>query len=238
MPRTTLTPRKPAPADAPRPIPCLDAHQLRELAEAASSLRRPGGEPFYGVVASDGVLRILPGTCEIPGRRLFEIDTYEVEQRPRPTSVKVECGGTESELADRYDALFWSEAAVEKFVLPYYASKSLWEAAAVLNKISFHWYGGVPKDTRGGFSGSTRRPGVLAEAEDEVPFAIGHTPDSDWSDLTDAHRSAPDLHLLFRRGDAVEARPLSRLPDPPAEWRPDPAARGRARQTRAARDGA
>jgi hypothetical protein len=194
------------------PCPVLNAHQLRMVAEFASSRRRVGGEPLYAVTVPesevvgaenklDFVSRLAEG--QVP---LFEIDTREVEARPKPTEVYFVVDEVRTHnLADRYDAVFWSEAAVEKFVLPYYASKSLWEAAAVLDKLSMYWYGQIPPDTDPGEGSSSDGRFFV-----EPPFAIAHTPDSDYTSLES------DLHLLFREGDRVRAHRLSDLPHPGA----------------------
>jgi hypothetical protein len=190
--------------------PVLNAHQLRMLAEFASSQRKVGGDPFYGVAVPDPdvmgpefKLEIVSTLAEgqVP---LFEIDTFEVEARPKPTEVTFKVDGmTMANMAHEYDAVFWSESAVEKFVFPYYASKSLWETAAVLEKLSMYWYGQIPPDTDVGEGES-----VFARFLVEPPFAIAHTPDSDYRSLES------DLHLLVRDGDRVRAHRLSDLPHP------------------------
>lgn len=196
-----------------QPWPVLDAHQLRLVAEFASSQRKVGGDPLYAVtvpesdvVGSSNTLIFVSSLAE--GRvPWFEIDTCEVEVRPKVTAVTLAVEGEPlmDNLADAYDAVFWSEAAVEKFVLPYYASKSLWEAAAVLDKLSMYWYGQIPPDTDVG-EGESSHVHFLVDP----PFAIGHTPDSDYRSLE------ADLHLLFRDGARVRAYRLSDLPDPGA----------------------
>src|SRR5687767_9171200 len=105
-------------------IPTLNAFQLRALADAASSRRKPGGEPFYLLVEPgepNPTLKLVKGTGmgEPPGA-VLEIDTFEVEDRPTVDSVVIGCEGDDElmNLAGKYDAVFWSEAAVEKFVLP------------------------------------------------------------------------------------------------------------------------
>ncbi|HEX8211695.1 MAG TPA: hypothetical protein VF584_16090 [Longimicrobium sp.] len=193
--------------------PVLDAHQLRMVAEFASSRRRVGGDPLYavtdpesGVAGAENTLYFVSSLTEGQVPR-FEIDTREVEMRPKVTKVTfaVEGETLTDNLADAYDAVFWSEAAVEKFVLPYYASKSLWEAAAVLDKLSMYWYGQIPPDTDMG-EGFPSPVQFLVDP----PFAIAHTPDSDYTSLES------DLHLLFTEGAVVRAHRLSDLPDLPA----------------------
>jgi hypothetical protein len=197
-------------------IPILNAVDLRKWADAASSYR--GGAPFW-LVYRDGEEPIIRESESPPDGAVFGVDTREVCDRPKPSSVVIDCDGSNRDLVKAYDALFWSEAAVEKFVIPYYASKSLWEAAAVLDKLSWYWYGEIPPDTDEPGSTDGLPPG-------SAPYAIAHTPDSDWNTLS----LGSDIHLLVRDGLAVRAVRLSDLPDPPPQ-----AERGdRARRTLAA----
>jgi len=219
----------------------LNAQQLREIADAAASLRKPDGgpDPYYLVVTQEvnkesQHLKWVQSESA-PPNAVFGLDTWEVEPRPTPTSVQIACEEANRNLVPDYDAVFWSESAVEKFVLPYYASKSLWDAAAVLEKISWYWYGGVPGEQ----SASTSMDELAGESEEALaaPFALVHTPDSEWSVLYPDGAVGHDLHLLIKDGDVVRAVRLSDLPDPP-----QPAARagraGRARRTHGATAGA
>lgn len=118
---------------------------------------------------------------------------------------------TAGDIATKYDSVFWTEAAVEKFVLPYYASASLWRAACVLRTLSYAWYKGVPLDAMLGTDGAK-------EDDLTVPYAVGHTPDSEWQTLTDPSAS---LHLLLQHSTAGKAYavPLSHPGlEPPADW--------------------
>jgi hypothetical protein len=230
------TPKPAAPAK--KKLPTIDAHQLRELADAASSLRKPGGDPIYGVV-KNGELTIKLGPRKAPAGALFEVDTSTVEVRPPVRAVIVECEGTTVDLVNGYDAVFWSEAAVEKFVLPYYASKSLWEAAAVLTKLSYYWYGQVPPDTDPDPTvRTTFTETVRANSTEVVPFALAHTPDSDFTPLAEGPTKYNDLHLLVKTAEGVHFRALSSLPDPPRHPRLGHEASDRARRTPAKRGGA
>lgn len=181
--------------------PMIDAHQLREWAEAASSRR--DGNPFW-LVHHEGKVATIVSAMHPPAGAVLGVKTREVEKRPKPSAVIIECGGDPFELTKQYDAVFWSEAAVEKFVLPYYASKSLWDAASVLDKLACHWYGRIPGE-----------PDVGQEVG-PVPFALAHTPDSDWNALSaDGTSSAgSELHLLFKEGDGVRPVALSDLESP------------------------
>jgi hypothetical protein len=205
-------------------LPKLDAVGLRRIAERAASLRKPGGETFYGVVEYDVArkpfLNIVSGTDgSVPENALFEVETSEVEDRPYPTDVLVRCaGGKGVNLADQYDAVFWSEAAVEKFMFPYYASKSLWGAAQALIQLSDKWYGTLPPD-----EGAQPETGESLSPS-SVPFAIAHTPDSDYKILTEAD----EFHLLFKDGHGVRIERLLDGSDPTAGRAPDRATADRA----------
>jgi hypothetical protein len=177
--------------------------------------------------SADRHLKLEKGTGTQPAGAVAEIDTFEVEDRPTPTAVEFCCDGQRHNLAKDYDAVFWSEAAVEKFLLPYYASKSLWTAAAVLDKISYYWYGRIPQDPQS------------STGEGEVAYALAHTPDSEWNSFShDGVAIGGDLHFVARgENGRMRVVRLSDLSDPPAGWR-RPGTAGPAPRTRAASAGA
>ncbi|HET7229542.1 MAG TPA: hypothetical protein VFJ16_06035 [Longimicrobium sp.] len=218
----------------------MNALELRELADAAAGSRGPRGEPFYLLGGPNP--RIVRGVVgqPPPPDAVVEVDTIDVTpDRPLVTSLQLSASDRTLplELAEKYDSVFWSESAVEKFVIPYYASKVLWEAGKVLNKLTYNWYlfpeDDIPADPTG------QDPAVPA---DSIPFAIAHTPDSDYFFLgaNDARRDSGTangngdgtddassgsrvaertLHLIFRDSQGnVYARRLDRLPDPPPGW--------------------
>ncbi|HWK88630.1 MAG TPA: hypothetical protein VNP72_01495 [Longimicrobium sp.] len=182
-------------------LPKLNALQLRTLTEHAASLRGPGGALSYMVRTHDDGIALIPAeTTLVPENAVIELDTAD-QQAARPSVItatmvaKGADGRTATADLMKYDAVFWSEAAVEKFVLPYYASKSMWMAAHVLSTISRLWYGFVPGE------------GGTVVQTDEIPFAMAHIPSSDYVGLD----VGDELHLLFRTKDGqVDARPLSR----------------------------
>lgn len=215
----------------------MNAQQLRAVADAAESLRNPDGgqDPFY-VVYEEGQKPQIMQSAGPPPNAVFELDTLEVEPRPTPSRVVIECDGVTRELVQEYDAVFWSESAVEKFVLPYYASKSMWEAAAVLDKISMYWYGEIPPAT----DPSGPVDDLVAESTEPLPppYALAHTPDSEWSVLDGlGSPTGHNLHLLVKDGEAIRAVRLSDLPDPPRPHARSGTA-GPARRTHAATGGA
>ena len=100
----------------------LSANELRRLAEAVDGIRDAKAYVIWGASGPEVRTSVKPtddvmAECEtrnvVHHRRSFDsitIDPPVVDGRGRPVR----------DLAKRYDAMFWSEAAVEKFALPYY----------------------------------------------------------------------------------------------------------------------
>lgn len=162
----------------------VNAVQLRAIADYASSLRTATGDSLYITAdpqeESTGFL--VMGTTSastgspVPDNVVAEVDTHDVTPgRPAVTAALIAAEKGQLDLLGKYDAVFWSEAAVEKFVIPYYASKSLWMAGHVLKVLCEKWYGRVP----GTLSTS-------ADAGSEIPFALAHLPNSDYVTLASA----------------------------------------------------
>jgi hypothetical protein len=194
--------------------PIIDAHVLREWADAAASYRDDG--PFWLVYTEGEPPTIVAGPADSPPiGAVFGVATRAVDpDRPAVSDVVLISGeSVTANLAQEYDAVFWSEAAVEKFVLPYYASKSMWEAAAVLHNLSMSWYGKIPPDTDGP-EADFRRDGIAAG---ELPFALAHTPDSDWGKVTGdpPASTGSEFHLAFKDGKGTRMVPLPKLLDSP-----------------------
>jgi hypothetical protein len=182
-------------------VPQIDALQLRALAETASSWRARGGDPMYGVLVDNAegapVLDVQPHLTE-PANAVVEFDTADVQ--PAREIIDILLLGKLAVLtaANAYDAVFMSEAAVEKFVLPYYASKSLWLGASVLQTLATLWYGFLP--------GSN----PVVTSTEPIPFALAHLPGSDYVGVTgDGPTLGSDLHLLFLQDGEVNPVPLS-----------------------------
>jgi hypothetical protein len=175
----------------------LDAQKLRSLAETAASLRGPRGDRYFFVQTGPpgrGKLdqKHLPNEPP-PDGTVIQLDTSAQQpDRPKVTGACIKAEGKSFSL-DRYDAVFWSEAAVEKFVFPYYASKSMWSAAYHLAELSREWYGFIPgRDT--------------PQETGSVPFAIGHVPDSEFETIP--AEPGHDLHLFFRDGRVMSVADL------------------------------
>ncbi len=179
----------------------LDARDLRNRADAYAGLRGPRGDRYFFVQKGspghgDLERQHKPGEPP-PEGTVFQLDTAaQRPDRPEVTNVIIESGGDTTELAHMYDAVFWSESAVEKFVFPYFASKWMWKAADYLTVLSDCWYGRGPCEHPTG------------EEDDSVPFAIAHVPDSDYRAIPDGS----NLHLLVRTKEGkVQAHPLADL---------------------------
>lgn len=189
----------------------MDSVTLRAMAENAASQRKPGGDPGFMVTTLDpvkGWLSYFTTMAESPREHdvVTPVSTSTVAERPQVQSVLIQAEGMTQaqELAQEYDAVFWSEAAVEKFLMPYYASKGQWLAAYLLEGISEAFYGHVPQPAapraRAG-----RSPGGTDES---LPFALAHLPRSDYVGLTEPHVLMADLYVLLVRAGNLESRPL------------------------------
>ena len=186
----------------------LDSIAARAVAEYASSLRGPSEEPSFIVThrlhghtrmgvkqdpAASGPLQVVTPVAT----------PFVQPARPPVEAVSMRAQGMDESVSlDEYDAVFWSEAAVEKFLFPYYASKGQWEAAHVLSALSRAFYGFVPGE----------KGGAAADADPTtIPFAVGHLPRSDYATIDEEPATMGyALHLLFRTADGkVRARPLA-----------------------------
>lgn len=196
----------------------LSSLALREVADFAASLRpRDGTEPVEEYIVTrfdekkgDWRMKRHRGGPPPAGTTgvAVPVDTWTVQpDRPRVKHVSMQVAGIGDVSLDRFDAVFWSEAAVEKFVLGYYASKYQWAAAHVLTKISEAFYGYVPNPADDNRPGSAKRE--KAEGHETYPFAIGHLPRSDYATL-DESGIGDELHFLFPGTDGkITSRPLS-----------------------------
>lgn len=101
----------------------LTANDLRKLAEAVDGVR---DETAYVVWGNEGpeVRTQRPDSDDV----IFECMTRNAEpNRAKMVAIKLDRpvitsdGKPLTHFERRFDAMFWSEAAVEKFMLPYYA---------------------------------------------------------------------------------------------------------------------
>lgn len=94
--------------------------ELRVLGEAAAGCSGPQ------FVAREGNKFHLRPDENGPGRVVFAVRPERVSAMPgAPDTILVKKGSRELEVRRKYDALFWSASACEKFVLSYYYSLRL-----------------------------------------------------------------------------------------------------------------
>jgi hypothetical protein len=191
--------------DDPPPAtqPVLDSKQLRKIAEAVSGYR---GTPQYWLVLTlnaDGTLAHEVYDKD-PGPRpdavVLPCQTPREADRPPVVSATIRAtGGPEVDLLDlhledeegdrvyRADAVFWGEASVEKFVVPYYASVYGAEAGEAVTEL-LDAYNGVAAH------------GAEAQADGEPntveAYGLVHIPRSEYIELDQppARRTAASRH--------------------------------------------
>lgn len=167
----------------------------RSIADAAESHRGAGGEPGYMLTTHDpakGWSTVFNPRTEEPAPEsdaavvVTPVNTPTITERPAVLNVYIQAAGMQAgfmESLARYDAVFWSESAVEKFVFPYYASKSQYAAADVLTGLSELFYHKIPAPDR---------------TDEAVPFAVAHLPRSTYADLTETAAVGADLAVVKR----------------------------------------
>jgi hypothetical protein len=128
-------------AGSPAAPMTMSYQDLRKMAEAAASLR---GEEFWMVIGPEGWEART--TEPEPGPDHVAIRCRNEPTAVRPEVTRAELGTAAVENADllrlkvdgreeRADAVFWSAAAVEKFLVPYYASVYGNQAAPEIAKL-------------------------------------------------------------------------------------------------------
>lgn len=138
-PASTVLPRAKAHAAAPGYAP------MRMVADWASAVR---GEPLY--FGFDGAYATLSAE---PVPDALPLYTRPFTRRPQVTRVEftVTTPGGASTLAldgRETSALFWSESAVEKFLLPYLASAAAGSAPSLFRALWHAWYGYAGEDVQ------------------------------------------------------------------------------------------
>jgi hypothetical protein len=193
----------------------LNSLNARMIADYASGLRGQGPEFLVGRRVPGGYhVEVVADhePCSTETDVVVPIDTNAVRtDRPPVEKVCMEAAGHTVNLSN-YDAVFWTESSVEKFLVPYLAAKYQWQAAAVLEMFARAWYGGVPH-----VLGETTDGTVGAPSEDVgVPFAVGHLPRSEYVII------GGEVEILFlHRESGVTAKPLSDyFRAPPADTKP------------------
>jgi hypothetical protein len=196
---------------APGEHPHLDSIQLRLIAEAASGTR---GTAVHFVTGPDGNIRevshdrrgdgartdggiapppleavVIPAYTEdkVPLKPPLNVATIHAEGVDEPVDLLDLPGGLGAA-----DAVFWSESAVEKFLLPYYASVYGNQAAKAVSDILLAFHGDR------GLGGPSARAG----ADDELTYAMAHIPKSEYVMLSDGGSVdvGADLAVLYKDG--------------------------------------
>ena len=108
-----------------------DATNLSWLAETADGLR---GETLYLIIDQDDKLQIVQeSSLGNAKRRLADICTPKTRpNRKKVTQVTCKVENGKEKILDstkKFDAVFWTESSVEKFLYPYYRAHRLWDDA-------------------------------------------------------------------------------------------------------------
>lgn len=123
----TFTPEQ-KPADAERSIDFVpDATNLAWLAETADGFR---GEDLFLIIDQNQNLQLVRQNALGNANPIAKIVTPKIRpNRKQVTEVICKYEGGEETLSfeDGFDAVFWTESSVEKFLYPYYRSHRLWD---------------------------------------------------------------------------------------------------------------
>jgi hypothetical protein len=101
------------------------ANEFRRLAEKTDGLRGV----TLAIIEEKGVLEAIPESDPKVGDGAIRVRTEDSgasmprgpQGMPHPTKIELSFNGNAVDVPDDVDALFISQSAVEKFVLPYYA---------------------------------------------------------------------------------------------------------------------
>ncbi|HEV7589285.1 MAG TPA: hypothetical protein VGO40_14310 [Longimicrobium sp.] len=187
--------------------PVLDSRELRKIAEAVSGYR--SDHPYWLVLTQgeDGGLRYTVSPKD-PGPRpdavVIPCRTPKVADRPRVVAATIRAEGApelnllnlkleddEGDVVRTADAVFWGESAVEKFVVPYYASVYGSEAGDAVTAL-LNSYNGVAADAAGAGGAETLEPDTTAA------YGLVHIPRSEYIELDDPPAPAePARHDRF-----------------------------------------
>ncbi|HEX6748257.1 MAG TPA: hypothetical protein VF092_13255 [Longimicrobium sp.] len=189
-------------ASLPVDPPLLTYADLRGLAEYASGVRK--GVTVWLAAYGDGRIEEVPDGAPRPGALV--VGTVVGEGRGNRDSVEYawigpfEDGKEAVDLLEiwhdgetmKSDSVFWTQSAVEKFLLPYYASVAGGHAVTKIERLL-------------GLLGSTvtvraRGPSELAPMEGEV-FALIHLPQSEYVARADDGPLPTDLAVAIKGKD-------------------------------------
>jgi hypothetical protein len=112
---------------------------LRLAADLSSGIR--GQTVWFNYSTEEGLAITGPGLAGAPPPPIPVFTPASADSRPmvRSATISVEGYGSTRITADTCSALFWSESAVEKFLLPYYVSAGGQSAFEVLHAINHAW---------------------------------------------------------------------------------------------------
>lgn len=129
-------------SDDPRPVPTpvADYHHLRLAAEWASSLR----DRQVALEVREGALWLAGAEAPADARPALRIPAATAGRYGAVAALTLAVAGVDEPLdlvPYGADALFWSESAVEKFLVPYYASAAGSRAGQFLATLFDAWNG-------------------------------------------------------------------------------------------------
>ncbi|MBL0890042.1 MAG: hypothetical protein IBJ19_05465 [Gemmatimonadaceae bacterium] len=113
--------------DSTTPSVTVTANDLRRVAEAADGMRGAtytlsANAPLRDGGTGLGLVPVDPKAPTAPGE--IRVTTpLKAPGKPRPKAVFVQHPGTGEMIyvdTEKFDAVFWGEAAIEKFLVPYY----------------------------------------------------------------------------------------------------------------------
>jgi hypothetical protein len=181
-------------------VKTMSYQDLRRMTECAASYR---GSKVWIVIDDKGwkVVETEPTPeesqgkavipCENPGTPRPRVDYAWIGADETRRVDLLDLKGSNNEPLGRADAVFWTAAAVEKFVVPYYASVYGDQAPKQMEKVIK-------------VLGTVRDPGNGVE-----PFALAHMPKSEYVQVDGT------FSVLVNAGDQPYAIPVSEYPANP-----------------------
>ena len=155
--------------------PVVNARLLRGIAEAAAGFR---GKRAFLVERDDGTLAVVEPDGIGNAKVLLECSTpLDVVNRPNLVKMCVQVRrGTGTpvarEIDAKYDALFWTESSVEKFLLGYYSRlvppQEIIEFLNSFNKEDVFAVAHLPKSV----AETLPIPDNVFATEDDIPFRV------------------------------------------------------------------
>jgi hypothetical protein len=111
----------------PPPVRVPDATNLSWLAETADGTR---GETLYLIKDTKEKLQLV-SEGDLKGRAYLATVETPKKRRERQEVTEVVCHGKNYSATlkstEKYDAVFWTESSIDKFLYPYYAAHRIWD---------------------------------------------------------------------------------------------------------------